>query len=97
LNPVDADVAYCQECVVGLSRSDHRHRSQAPIAIRIAAPRPAAAAFLVRQGGSEVKAQEEETRVELLLSEPEIVAWLAPDERDDGDGEKATAARMGRR
>jgi hypothetical protein len=44
-----------------------------------------------------VKAHEEETWVELLVSEPEIVAWLEPDERDDGDEEKATAARMRRR
>lgn len=80
-----------------MRRRSQPFRSQAPIAIRFAARRPAAGAFLVRQGGSEVKAQEEETRVELLLSEPEIVAWLEPDERDDGDGEKATAARMGRR
>jgi hypothetical protein len=53
--------------------------------------------FLVREGGSEVKAHEDETWVELLLSEPEIVAWLEPDERDDDDGEKATAVQMRRR
>jgi hypothetical protein len=44
-----------------------------------------------------VKAHEDETGVELLLSEPEIVAWLEPDESDDDDGEKATTARMRRR
>ena len=26
----------------------------------------------------------EETAIELLLSDPEIVAWLEPDERSDG-------------
>jgi len=45
---MDADVAYCQECVVRLSHSN------------------------------------------------QIVARLDPDERDDGDGERATAARMRR-
>jgi hypothetical protein len=29
----------------------------------------------------------EETAIELLLSDPEIVAWLEPDEIDDGDDE----------
>jgi hypothetical protein len=29
--------------------------------------------------------EQEETGVELLLSEPEIVAWLEPDETDDDD------------
>lgn len=27
----------------------------------------------------------EETAIKLLLSDPEIVAWLEPDESDDGD------------
>jgi hypothetical protein len=30
----------------------------------------------------------EETAIELLLSEPEIVAWLEPDERDEGDDDE---------
>jgi hypothetical protein len=62
-----------------------------------AARRRSAGEFLVRERGSEVKAHEDETWVEFLLSEPEIVAWLEPDERDDDDGEKATAARRRRR
>jgi hypothetical protein len=30
----------------------------------------------------------EETAVELLLSDPELVAWLEPDERNDGDDDE---------
>ncbi len=30
----------------------------------------------------------EETAIELLLSDPEIVAWLEPDERNDDDDEQ---------
>jgi uncharacterized protein YjbK len=59
--------------------------------------RRTAGEFLLREGGSELKAREEETWVELRLSEPEIVAWLEPDERADDDGQKATTARRRRR
>lgn len=39
-------------------------------------------------------AEEEKTAVELLLSEPEIVAWLDPgqDDATDGDDETPRAA-----
>jgi hypothetical protein len=30
----------------------------------------------------------EETAIELLLSDPELVAWLEPEERNDGDGDE---------
>jgi hypothetical protein len=30
----------------------------------------------------------EETAIELLLSDPEIVAWLEPDERNDRDDDE---------
>jgi hypothetical protein len=34
----------------------------------------------------------EQTGIELLLSEPEIVAWLEPDENQDDDDEPPMAA-----
>ena len=34
----------------------------------------------------------EETAIELLLSDPAIVAWLEPDERDDGDDDDAVGS-----
>jgi hypothetical protein len=34
----------------------------------------------------------EETAIELLLSDPEIVAWLEPDERDDGGDDEAVGS-----
>lgn len=58
--------------------------------------RDAARAFLIPEGGSEMRSHEE-TWFELLLGEPEIVTWLEPteDEDDDDDG-KSTAARRRR-
>ena len=34
----------------------------------------------------------EETAIELLLSDPEFVAWLEPDERTDRDEDEPPAA-----
>jgi hypothetical protein len=36
--------------------------------------------------------EEREKGIELLLSQPEIVAWLEPDESDDDDDEPLQAA-----
>jgi hypothetical protein len=36
---------------------------------------------------------DEETWVELLLEEPEIVAWLEPDEHDDEDDDSGAGSR----
>jgi hypothetical protein len=36
--------------------------------------------------------EREETGIELLLSEPDIVAWLEPREQDDDDDEAPRAA-----
>jgi len=36
--------------------------------------------------------EREETAIEVLLSEPEIVAWLEPDETGDDDDEPPRAA-----
>ena len=41
---------------------------------------------------TEADEQRGATVIELLLREPEIVAWLEPDDEDDGDDEPPRAA-----
>ena len=44
---------------------------------------------VVQSGGGGVS--EEVSGIELLLSEPEIVAWLEPEEIGEGDGDAVSA------
>jgi hypothetical protein len=48
--------------------------------------------FLSHDVGGRGVTEPEETGIELLLSEPEIVAWLEPHENNDDDDEPPRAA-----